>query len=288
MNKNNKQLQQGIPVPKWMVIGFKTLERLSPYVAMRIAAHIFSKPIKFRTSRHEKQQSLRCTNTLHHVTKIGENIMVYEWGNAGKRILINHGWSSRGTQMYQVAEQLHAAGFHVISYDAPAHGGSSGSKTNMLQILEVTKYLKQHYGGFYGIIGHSLGGGVSFQYTKQSSEVKKLVTIASIDKLSTIFENYTAIIGLRKKTCVRMTVYFERKYKVKISDYDSYLAAQQITTPTLVIHDEYDYDVNIEAANNIIKHHKNATLMVTQGLGHSKILSDPKVIDAITSFITTP
>lgn len=288
MDKKNKQQLQGVPVPKWMVIGFKTLEQISPYMAMRIAAHIFSKPIKFRAPMLEKQQSLRCTNTLHHVTKIGENIMVYEWENAGKRILINHGWSSRGTQMYHIAEQLHAAGFHVISYDAPAHGKSSGSKTNMLQILEVTQYLKNYYGEFHALIGHSLGGGVSYQYVKQSTEVKKLVTIASIDKLSTVFENYTAIIGLSKKACDRMTVYFERKYKVKISDFDSYLAAKQIAAPTLVIHDKYDYDVSIDAANNITKHHKNATLMVTQGLGHSKILSDPKVVDAITSFITTP
>ncbi len=287
MGKKKKH-QQGVPVPKWLVFGFKTIERISPYIAMRIAAHIFSKPIKFRTPKHEKKQTLNCTSKLHHIAKIDEHIMVYEWKNSGKRILINHGWSSRGTQMYRIAEQLFTAGFHVIAYDAPAHGQSTGSKTNMLQILKVTNYLAQHYGGFYGIIGHSLGGGVSFQHSKQANEVKKLVTLAAIDKMSTVFENYTAIIGLSQKTCLRMVAYFERKHNVRLADYDTSLAAQQIAIPTLVIHDQDDHDVSVDCATNIVKHHKNAQLVITEGLGHSKILNDPKVIDLVTSFIKAP
>ena len=287
MTKKKKH-QQGIPVPKWLKIGFKALELIAPYVAMRTAAHVFSKPIKFRVPKHEKRSIVTYSQQKHHISEIDRDIVVYQWENTGEKVLIIHGWSSRGTQMYRIAEKLHQAGFHVVAFDAPAHGKSTGKTTNMLQIIEVTQYLKHYFGDFYALVGHSLGGNIAHQYARAANKLEKIVTIAAVDKISTVFANFIKMVGLSDKTYRRMTHYFEQKYSVDINDYDTSIAAKEVNIPSLVIHDKQDFDVGYDCAVQIVKNNKNATLMTTEGLGHSKILNDSKVVEAVASFIINP
>jgi pimeloyl-ACP methyl ester carboxylesterase len=287
MTKKKKH-QQGIPVPKLLKIGFKALELIAPYVAMRTAAHVFSKPIKFRVPKHEKRSIVTYSQQKHHISEIDRDIMVYQWENTGEKVLIIHGWSSRGTQIYRIAEKLHQAGFHVVAFDAPAHGKSTGKTTNMLQIIEVTQYLKHYFGDFYALVGHSLGGNIAHQYARAANKLEKIVTIAAVDKISTIFANFIKMVGLSDKTYTRMTHYFEQKYSVDINDYDTSIAAKEVNIPSLVIHDKQDFDVGYDCAVQIVKNNKNATLMTTEGLGHSKILNDSKVVEAVASFIINP
>ena len=287
MTKKKKH-QQGIPVPKLLKIGFKALELIAPYVAMRTAVHVFSKPIKFRVPKHEKRSIVTYSQQKHHISEIDRDIVVYQWENTGEKVLIIHGWSSRGTQMYRIAEKLHQAGFHVVAFDAPAHGKSTGKTTNMLQIIEVTQYLKHYFGDFYALVGHSLGGNIAHQYARGANKLEKIVTIAAVDKISTVFANFIKMVGLSDKTYRRMTHYFEQKYSVDINDYDTSIAAKEIKIPSLVIHDKHDFDVGYDCAIQIVKNNKNATLMTTEGLGHSKILSDSKVVEAVAAFIINP
>jgi pimeloyl-ACP methyl ester carboxylesterase len=82
-----------------------------------------------------------------------------------------------------------------------------------------------------------------------------------------------------------MKTYFQDKYNININEYDASYVVRQQQTPTLIIHDEDDLDINVSCAKNIHKQHPNATLMVTKGLGHRRILRDEKVIQKILSFI---
>ena len=79
--------------------------------------------------------------------------------------------------------------------------------------------------------------------------------------------------------------YFEEKFNVKIDAFSSSGVVKHLTTPTLVIHDEEDYDINIDCATRIAKHHPNATLIKTKGLGHRKVLRDDVVLNHIKLFI---
>jgi pimeloyl-ACP methyl ester carboxylesterase len=62
-------------------------------------------------------------------------------------------------------------------------------------------------------------------------------------------------------------------------------AAIDVTIPVLVIHDKNDTEVPVKCAINIHKHLKNSELLLTQNLGHRKILGDKKVIEKIIHFI---
>lgn len=84
-----------------------------------------------------------------------------------------------------------------------------------------------------------------------------------------------------------MITYFEQKFKLKIDDFSPFRAVQNLQIPTLILHDEEDYDVSVRSADNIAAHHPNATLIKTKGLGHRRILRDENVMQHIKSFIQT-
>ena len=283
--KKKKKHQQGIAVPGWLKMTLKNIERISPHTAMRIAAYIFSKPLKFKLPEKERETLSRCNKKLIRVTAINENIMMYEWQNNGAKVLLAHGWSGRGTQLYAIAESLHKIGYHVVSFDAPAHGKSTGNLTNMLQWVASIESLNKRFDGFDVLIGHSLGGMAILKYCEQHSNVKKIVTIGSGDLMRTIFDNYILSVGLQQKTSERMTSYFEKKYALKIDDYSPFVVVQKLQIPTLILHDEGDYDVRVDCADNLAKHHPNASIIKTKGLGHRKILRDENVMQQIKSFI---
>ena len=67
--------------------------------------------------------------------------------------------------------------------------------------------------------------------------------------------------------------------------FSSYIVAENITTPTLIIHDKNDDDVPYTASENIHQHLKNSSLFLTEGLGHRKILGNENVINEIEKFL---
>jgi pimeloyl-ACP methyl ester carboxylesterase len=72
-----------------------------------------------------------------------------------------------------------------------------------------------------------------------------------------------------------------------MDSYSSFHAATEISIPVLVIHDENDEEVPVSCAHHIHQHLKNGDLMITQNLGHRKILGDAAVIQKTIQFITT-
>ena len=70
-----------------------------------------------------------------------------------------------------------------------------------------------------------------------------------------------------------------------MENYSSHSAAKTVEIPVLVIHDENDYEVPVKAGIHIHQHTTNGELMLTQGLGHRKILGDTQVIQKIIEFI---
>ena len=70
-----------------------------------------------------------------------------------------------------------------------------------------------------------------------------------------------------------------------MNTYSAFLAAKEISIPVLVIHDNNDLEVPVTAGINIHRHLKNGELLLTDGLGHRKILGNSKVIEKTVQFI---
>ena len=70
-----------------------------------------------------------------------------------------------------------------------------------------------------------------------------------------------------------------------MDSFSSSRVAKSVSIPILVIHDSEDTDVNVDAAYHIYENLKKGELLITEGLGHRKILGNEVVIKNIIKFI---
>jgi pimeloyl-ACP methyl ester carboxylesterase len=223
--------------------------------------------------------------TKIYVSEIKRDIVVYQLGNGEKKILLTHGWSGRGTQLVKFADALVAKGYTTVSFDAPAHGKSPGNTTIMTDFIASITEVDRKFGPFDAAVGHSLGGMSLLNAVKSGFKINRLVTIGSGDKVKDILIDFVAKLELKQEFSTHLKQHFEKKYNTEMESYSAYLAAQSITIPVLVIHDEEDNEVPVWASKNIFANLINGELLITNNLGHRKILGNQEVIDKTINFI---
>ena len=273
-------------VPKPILITAKLLEMISPKLATSFAIKLFITPLKHTIPKRELQMETTSKQTFINLPTLNKKIVVYEYGESTKKILLVHGWSGRGTQLVKIADELVKTGFSTVSFDAPAHGKSSGKSTIMTEFITSILVLEKKFGPFDAAIGHSLGGMALLNAVKNNLQIKRLVIIGSGDKVPDIVDLFVAKLELQPKISNLMQNRFEKKYGVKMNAFDASFAAKEVVIPTLVIHDENDNEIPLSASKNICQNLINGQLLITKGLGHRKILGDISVIKSTLQFLT--
>lgn len=281
--KNKKVLE----IPKYIKATAQTLSLFSEQWAAKFALNLFDKPIKFPMPQREKEMdkaSHQYTLTLPSTQK---EIHVYEAGKGSKKALLIHGWNGRGTQMISIAKQLAKNDFTVISFDAPGHGKAKNSRAIMTDFIEAAHQLDKKYKGFDVVIGHSLGGMSTINAISRGLTTKKGIIVGAGDIIQDIINDFVKQLGLKQNIGMILKDLFEKKYGSKVEDYTVHTQAKSIEIPILVFHDKNDKDVPYTASENIVKHLKNGTFVLTEKLGHRKILGNEDVIKKIVTFSTT-
>ena len=70
-----------------------------------------------------------------------------------------------------------------------------------------------------------------------------------------------------------------------MDDYASGYVASNIDIPVLVVHDTEDGDVSVSNAYNIRQNLQKGSLLITHGLGHTKILRDQNIVNKTVEHI---
>ena len=273
-------------VPKPILVTAKLLEMISPKLATSFAIKLFITPLKHTIPKRELHMETTSKQTFINLPTLNKKIVVYEYGESTKKILLVHGWSGRGTQLVKIADELVKTGFSTVSFDAPAHGKSSGKSTIMTEFITSILVLEKKFGPFDAAIGHSLGGMALLNAVKNNLQIKRLVIIGSGDKVPDIVDSFVAKLELQPKISNLMQNRFEKKYGVKMNAFDASFAAKEVVIPTLVIHDENDNEIPLSASKNIFQNLINGQLLITKDLGHRKILGDISVIKSTLQFLT--
>jgi len=285
MTKNTSNHITPLKIPKFIILSSKFISFLSTKWGIIYASKLFTTPIKHKTPKREIEMEQKSVQQMIMVPSINRKINIYKYGKNDKKILLVHGWSGRGTQLYKIADEMLKLGYATVSFDAPAHGKSPGNTTIMVDFIESSMEIEKQFGPFEIAIGHSLGGMSVLNAIKDGLQVKKAVIIGSGDIVQDITDQFIAKLELKPEMSKLLCDYFEKKYDRKMDYYDAYKAAEKTLIPTLVIHDENDPEVPVKAGIHIHEHLKNGELMLTKRLGHRKILADNQVIEKIANFI---
>ena len=284
MSKRKKNISSD-SIPSFILNTAKFLQSISKNLTVKFAKKLFSTPIRYKLPKRELEMNSNTKQELIYIPKIGKKIMVYQYGTSTKKVLLVHGWSGRGTQLVKIADKLIDMGYSTISFDAPAHGKSPGKTTLMLEFIESILELEKLYGKFDFAIGHSLGAMSILNSIKQGLNVKKAVILGSGDSINDILLDFVSKIQLKPEIATLMRESFEEKFNDSMESYSGAVAAEKVLVPMLVIHDKEDKDVPYTASVNIHNKLKNSELILTDNLGHRKILGDDKVISKIQEFL---
>lgn len=287
MSKKTINSPKPLAIPKIILLISTFLSSISTRAVTLFAAKLFTTPIKHKVPKRELAMDRTSKQQLIPIPAINKSIMVYEYGNSTKKVLLVHGWSGRGTQLFKIADALLKEGYTTISFDAPAHGKSPGNSTIMIEFIASIFELERQFGPFEIAIGHSLGGMAVLNAAKSGLQVQKIAVIGSGDIVQDILDNFISRLQLKPIISQKLRNYFETKYGEAMDNYSAYKAASALEIPILVIHDKNDLEVPVEAGMHIYQHVKNGDLMLTEGLGHRKILGDAHVIQKVIEFIKT-
>jgi pimeloyl-ACP methyl ester carboxylesterase len=285
MSKSKNKVKKNLEIPQVILLTAKILEAISSKLTVLFAAKLFTTPIKHKIPKREYLMDQNSTQNTVFIPSIQKEIVLYHYGNSTKKVLLVHGWSGRGTQLVKIADEMLKLGYMTLSFDAPAHGKSKGNSSIMTEFIASILEIDKQYGPFEFAIGHSLGGMSVLNAIKQNLQVKKAVIIGSGDIIQDIIDDFIGKLKLKPEYGVKLKDHFEAKFGGKMNDYSAYKAAEKIEIPFLIVHDKDDEDVSVKAAYHIQKHLKNSEIMITEGLGHRKILGDDTVIQKIIEFL---
>lgn len=214
------------------------------------------------------------------------SIPVYEWGE-GPAVLVVHGWRSRASRLSAIIEALEPD-HTVIAFDAPGNGDSPGSRTTLLEYAAIIGMLSDRYGGFDTTIAHSLGVVASIMAVRDlGARTDSLVGLAGIHDFDHVVDSFARRAGLPAPVTKRFRDRFVAWAEPVMGDIRQRFIAELrpgTRLPMLVVHDRSDREAELHQAERITAAHPEAQLLITEGLGHARILRDPAVVDAVAAF----
>ena len=287
MTKKSSVHTQALKIPKIILVTSKIIASISSKLITLFAARLFTSPIKHKVPKRELEMELKSLQKTILIPSINKEVVLYQYGESQKKVLLVHGWSGRGTQLFKIADELQKVGYSTVSFDAPAHGKSPGKMTIMTDFIETILEIDNQLGPFEAAIGHSLGGMSVLNAIKKGLKVNHAVVIGSGDIVEDIMDDFVAKLELNPKISKLIQLHFENKYGIEMNSYSAYLAAAKTDIPVLVIHDQNDPEVPVKAGIHIHENLKNGELMLTEGLGHRKILGNTAVIEKTIQFINS-
>ena len=245
-----------------------TLAIFFPLKAGRIAMNIFCTPRAGRLKDYQSEFLSKAENLSFSIDN--EHIQVYHWKGSGKKVLLVHGWESNAWRWRKLIKELQNFDFDIYALDAPAHGKSGGKYfTGILYgkaIDVVSKNIQPQV-----LIGHSIGSFSSLYYKSHfmSDHVKKIIVLASPDKMTDITQTYHDTIGLNRRGKAAYQLYFNRIFDTPVEKFSASLFAARLDIGGALIHDKDDITNFIEDGVAISSAWQGCTFYSTTGHGHS-------------------
>ncbi len=264
---------------------YPKIEKVAPKIAHNIAWNLFFSPFRFkRPLRENEALKLAQQSTIKVNSK---EVAIFEWGKRGNPVaVVVHGWSGRATQFFKFIQPLLNKGYQVVGFDAPAHGLSEGKSTNILEFYQVLSHIGEKIGDIKVGIGHSFGG-VSLLYAKKEGlKLDSVIMIASPTIGEDILTSFRKKINASPKTSIALRKMVINRFELDFEEITACELAKQITLKNhLIIHDKDDMEVPYNNAELLKRVNPKAQLLLTNGLGHTRILRNDNVVGTTLKFI---
>lgn len=262
---------------------------VAPPLAGRIAYTLFFRPAG-RAAVHPREQAVHAAATVGSVDLDGVAVTTYAWGDGSRPVLLLHGWSSRGSRYAGMIDDLLDRGFSPVTFDAPGHGDSGGASTNLLQYERIMHMLQERHGDFAAVVAHSFGVPCAFHALRTGLRADRLVAVSGPAEFDHLVTEFARQLRLRPSLADHLRTRSVRD--IGVADlwerFSSTFRPEALTVPLLVVHDTDDDVVEVDHARRIHAAYPGSQLLVTSGLGHRRILGDPRIVEPVGAFLEAP
>jgi alpha-beta hydrolase superfamily lysophospholipase len=202
-------------------------------------------------------------------------------------VYLVHGWGGRAEQLGAFVEPLVARGFRAVAFDGPAHGASAGRLSSGPEIGRALAAVTAQAGPAHAVIAHSLGAAATVFAMREGLPVARLAFLGAPANPLDWAAAYADQFGLRPETRAEMRRRSERRIRASWDDLPLVpLRGLDAPPPLLVVHDRDDREVAFANADAIVAAWPRARLVETSGLGHRRVLREPRVVETVTDFLS--
>lgn len=274
-----KRLQTAIT---WM----QRLGRHSELLGGLVADHIWFTPwpVPISPRAAAKQQSwLEATESFVTETTVGR-IAGFTAGS-GPGVLLVHGWGERAAALGAFIAPLVDNGYRVVAFDLPAHGSSSGRRTDALRIAAAIREISAEKEILFAI-AHSMGGHATLVALRDGLALERVALLAPSIDFEHAMEGFRALFSPPEKVIRGLRRVIERKFGPNLwQDFMGERLVENVEVPALIVHDRNDEQVRFSDGERLAKAWSSATLHATQGLSHGGITRDPAVLARVVAFL---
>jgi len=244
-------------------------------------------------SVHPRDAEVHARAVRGELAAAGQRIATYTWGTGPEVVLLVHGWRDRASRLSRLAEALESPDRTIVAFDAPANGDSTGEFTTILDYVEIIRLLSARHGGFAAIVAHSFGVLSTFVAVREGARAERIVGISGMHAATQLVDEFRRLSGLPARAMPGFRSRIERRTFPGIPDiwrrFVAELDPADVVTPVLLVHDRRDTRVDVGQAELIAEAHTGpARVVLTDGLGHTRILRDEAVLGEIRQFVDAP
>ena len=212
-------------------------------------------------------------------------VAAWRWG-IGPTVLLVHGWEGRGSQLGAFVQPLVAAGLSVVTFDAPAHGDSPGHRLYLTDHADALADVAEAIGPVHAIIAHSFGAAaVLLAHARAGLDAARNVMIAPNVLIDDAIQKFSRAVALDDRDRASFERHLGAASGVQLDALSVDRLVAQRESALLVVHDRGDREVNVRHGDRLAASWPQAQLVLTDELGHRRILRDDAVIARAVAFI---
>lgn len=264
----------------------RTADRVAPAMAARAVTRTW-----FRLPTGAPATRLPATGTPFEVPSQGSVVRGHTWGD-GPVVYLVHGWAGRGGQLAAFVEPLVRRGHRVVLFDGLSHGdsgpGPRGAHTSSgVELARSLDDVAARFGPAEAVVAHSMGAVATLLAMRHGwLGAERLVLLAPMSSYASQFTLFADQLSLSARTRDLVDRAVAARVGLPTEEFDvAFLAGEVDALPTLVVHDRNDRQTSYDESIRLVDTLPDARMITTQGLGHRRLLADPQVVEAVTSFV---
>jgi len=270
------------PAARGIAVLLRVLHRVSPALGTHLAMGLFFTPVP--TKWLARSRAVPRPWVERQLPFEGGHISVWQRSDiepGRPKVLLTHGWAGDAQQLRPQADTLAAAGFEPLLLDLPAHGRSSGWRSNLLQWVRALFAVSARFGPWDGVVAHSLGAMAAAHALARGLPARRAALLALAPPPGQFLGWFAQAMGPGEGLAARMRGHIEKREGVPLQQFEPDWLGERLLAPTLLVHDRGDLTAPLSGSETLLAGLTAGRLHVTQNLGHRRLLSDPAVMEQV-------